>query len=420
MTQWSRSKGQTDGQDSNRPTGTHRVACSRPSLQRIGRVTFHSSAETMSGSSCVLLVALCVGIVTPHRGVPAQAPGWQPIRPIASAVAQRHPDSTVRIAGRALVGSGKLQSGVFDIAVEDASGGIRIFSRFPQPTVAEGDSVVATGKINVYRGNTELAATRVEVQPGVQRLPRPRDVSIDTVVLATMSGQLVRVHGRIVGLGHSEGGEWARLDETAPATHSTLTVWVPGNHGAPIDLTRLLVGDVVSVTGIVTSYQDNAADPVVWQIVPRDSSDITLGSAPGRMPTWLPWLILGAVAAAGIALSVGRLGARRQLRALRETEARYRQLLELLPDAVIVQAEGTILFTNPAAARLLGLRSEEAFTGRRLEDFVHPDRYDEYAEIRALGQGRPGGGNQHLENSRRARLPLRANGDALAYCESVR
>jgi diguanylate cyclase (GGDEF)-like protein/PAS domain S-box-containing protein len=59
--------------------------------------------------------------------------------------------------------------------------------------------------------------------------------------------------------------------------------------------------------------------------------------------------------------------------ALRETEVRYQQLLALSPDAVIVHARGKILFTNPAAAQLLGTSSEQQLIGRTLVDFVQPD-----------------------------------------------
>ena len=66
---------------------------------------------------------------------------------------------------------------------------------------------------------------------------------------------------------------------------------------------------------------------------------------------------------------------------MRETEARYRQLLALLPDAVIVHARGTILFTNPAAAELLGLPSEQSLIGKPVAEFVHPDSQSAFAEV---------------------------------------
>ncbi len=76
-------------------------------------------------------------------------------------------------------------------------------------------------------------------------------------------------------------------------------------------------------------------------------------------------------------------------RELRESEKRYRQLVDLLPDAIIVHRDGTILFGNPAAARLFGVGSVSAFTGRAFVDFVpRDDHYDVTERIRHIQDGR--------------------------------
>lgn len=60
-------------------------------------------------------------------------------------------------------------------------------------------------------------------------------------------------------------------------------------------------------------------------------------------------------------------------RALRESEERYRNLMELLPEGVWVQRAGVILFVNRSMARLLGASEPEEILGRSVYDFVHPD-----------------------------------------------
>src|SRR4051812_18366282 len=82
------------------------------------------------------------------------------VRDIAGAIARRDTAGPLTVAGRATVTSGQLQTGAFDIAIQDGTGGIRIYSRSPQAMVREGDSVEATGVIKGYRGNLELVATR--------------------------------------------------------------------------------------------------------------------------------------------------------------------------------------------------------------------------------------------------------------------
>ncbi|HZS08823.1 MAG TPA: ATP-binding protein [Blastocatellia bacterium] len=59
--------------------------------------------------------------------------------------------------------------------------------------------------------------------------------------------------------------------------------------------------------------------------------------------------------------------------ALRESEERYRQLVELSPDVIAIHSRGLLVFINPAGARLLGATSPEQLIGRPILEFVHPD-----------------------------------------------
>lgn len=74
--------------------------------------------------------------------------------------------------------------------------------------------------------------------------------------------------------------------------------------------------------------------------------------------------------------------------ALRESEERYRQLVEASPDGISVSQDGRLLLANPAYLELLGARSIEELQSRRLTEFVHPD-FRELAEerMRAVSQG---------------------------------
>ncbi|MDH3737836.1 MAG: PAS domain S-box protein, partial [Alphaproteobacteria bacterium] len=64
--------------------------------------------------------------------------------------------------------------------------------------------------------------------------------------------------------------------------------------------------------------------------------------------------------------------------ALRESEERYRQLVEHSPDLISIHKDGRFLFVNPAGARLVGVSSPEELIGRRALDFVHPDYHEEF------------------------------------------
>ena len=59
--------------------------------------------------------------------------------------------------------------------------------------------------------------------------------------------------------------------------------------------------------------------------------------------------------------------------ALRESEGRYRFLVEKSPMGIIVHTAQQIVFANPAAARIVGLNSPMDLFGRLALDFVHPE-----------------------------------------------
>ncbi|HCY88361.1 MAG TPA: hypothetical protein DHV36_24705 [Desulfobacteraceae bacterium] len=66
---------------------------------------------------------------------------------------------------------------------------------------------------------------------------------------------------------------------------------------------------------------------------------------------------------------------------LKESEERYRSLMQATPDPVVVyDGKGRVLFVNPAFTRVFGWRFEE-ISGRRL-DFVPEDRMDEAVGLR--------------------------------------
>jgi PAS domain S-box-containing protein len=74
--------------------------------------------------------------------------------------------------------------------------------------------------------------------------------------------------------------------------------------------------------------------------------------------------------------------------ALRDSEARYRQVVEISLEAIWIHCDGRVVFANRQAADLLGFDRPEALLGYPTLDLVHPDDRKRAAErTRMLGQG---------------------------------
>jgi PAS domain S-box-containing protein len=71
-----------------------------------------------------------------------------------------------------------------------------------------------------------------------------------------------------------------------------------------------------------------------------------------------------------------------------QTEERFRRLVEVSPDGIVISRQGRIVFLNPAAVRLFGAAAPEQVIGESPLRFFHPDRHDQIRErVRILLTG---------------------------------
>jgi len=66
--------------------------------------------------------------------------------------------------------------------------------------------------------------------------------------------------------------------------------------------------------------------------------------------------------------------------ALRESEERFRQIVESLPDAILVRHAGIVVYANPAALSLFRASPVDELVGKNYLDLVHPDDRSESIE----------------------------------------
>lgn len=65
---------------------------------------------------------------------------------------------------------------------------------------------------------------------------------------------------------------------------------------------------------------------------------------------------------------------------LLQSEQRYRQLVEVSPDAIVITRGDVIVFVNREGLELLGAAGPDRVVGRPLLDFIHPDFHDQAKE----------------------------------------
>jgi len=76
---------------------------------------------------------------------------------------------------------------------------------------------------------------------------------------------------------------------------------------------------------------------------------------------------------------------------LRQSEARYHQLFDLSPDAIVIHRKDKIILANAAALKLLGAATMDDLLGKPILDFVHPDFRDRVVDRtrRLIADGEP-------------------------------
>ena len=179
---------------------------------------------------------------------------------------------------------------------------------------------------------------------------------------------------------------WRGLSDAYRAAVEGHTPWAPD----VIDPQPIVVPDVERDPSLETFRPVFAAERIrALAFLPLVAEGRLLGKfmlyyeAPHR--TSDEELRLARTIASHIAVAISR---RRGELALRESEERYRRLVEACPVGVLVHGEGRILFANPMASALLGAASHGELLGRPILDFVHRDFHGLFHErVRQLRDG---------------------------------
>lgn len=75
-----------------------------------------------------------------------------------------------------------------------------------------------------------------------------------------------------------------------------------------------------------------------------------------------------------------KMSVKKLSREVEESEQRYKQLVELSPEGIIVHSYGKIVFVNARAVELFGAEKPDDILGREILDTIHPDFREEVKE----------------------------------------
>ncbi len=82
---------------------------------------------------------------------------------------------------------------------------------------------------------------------------------------------------------------------------------------------------------------------------------------------------------------------RAMIQSLKESEEKYRQLVEMMPDGIAIHKNGTIIYANAAAKNILKIPEDQEIIGLSISKVIHPDNLQtSVTRINAMLEGNDG------------------------------
>lgn len=225
------------------------------------------------------------------------------------------------------------------------------------------------GRFAGYRGVGRDVTDKVGAANALRRAKDRLEMALDSGSVAiwdsnVRSGHLYLSEGWAKMLGEESGTQSARIADVIDRVH-------------PMDREAALAESLRAVKGETPAYfaeirmRTESGD---WKWL-ASSGKVVERDAAGR-----------AVRMTGTVVDID--ARKRAEQALRDAETRYRTLIDLSPDAILLQSDGRIEYANRAAAEMLGYPGPAALVGRATLGMVHPDDYPMVLErARYVGQG---------------------------------
>ncbi|WP_150109749.1 GAF domain-containing protein [Geitlerinema sp. PCC 7407] len=215
------------------------------------------------------------------------------------------------------------------------------------------------------------AARQVMVFEGAIGVPLPEGKSFEVPVHQTLSGTVVATQQAIIKTYAPNELKLCSSNDVLSALGIRTFVCIP------LVVERRTIGalslghpELVTVEGPLLRWITRLARDLAWII---DRYPINPEALETDERLWLAWN-------AAPLIERGRFyGVTRDLSqqkaseaALRESEERYRQLVDICPDGILIHQEGRVVLANQALLRLFGASRAEDLIGREVISLVHP------------------------------------------------
>jgi PAS domain S-box-containing protein len=147
------------------------------------------------------------------------------------------------------------------------------------------------------------------------------------------------------------------------------------NSGTPADRASEFEKEVNTAIHIAGT-NIKAATAIVEAQLHATSAELLSAHQQNKVLTWFSWIFATFLAVLVVFYSRNLARQRRAESALRESEERYRGLVELSPEAIVVHCEEKIVYVNAAAVKLAKADSPQELLGKPIYGFLHPDCHE--------------------------------------------
>ncbi|MGQ9677744.1 MAG: hypothetical protein ACUVUD_00470 [bacterium] len=155
-----------------------------------------------------------------------------------------------------------------DIYIQDTSGGVNVFS-FTLQNADLSDSVLVTGRVDWYRGKTEISNATINLLARNRTLPSPRTLTCQQMNSESYEGELIAISGVKISSLFLAGNTNYNLEDSSGTTQVRIDdqTEIPG---------YILSPDTFTIIGIKGQYTSDTTQPLIgYQLLPRYRTDFS-------------------------------------------------------------------------------------------------------------------------------------------------